>query len=48
MTLLAFSLIRMVPGDQIETMAGELGIGPIRHAKLLKKFGLDKPVSRRR
>lgn len=28
MTLLAFFLIRLVPGDPIETMAGERGIDP--------------------
>jgi ABC-type dipeptide/oligopeptide/nickel transport system permease component len=28
MTLLAFFLIRIVPGDPIETMAGERGIDP--------------------
>src|SRR6478735_10053768 len=44
MTLLAFFLIRMVPGDPIETMAGERGIDPVRHAQLLKEFGLDQPV----
>src|SRR2546425_4768709 len=44
MTLLAFFLIRMVPGDPIETMAGERGIDPVRHAQLLKEYGLDQPV----
>jgi dipeptide transport system permease protein len=44
MTLLAFFLIRLVPGDPIETMAGERGIDPARHAALLKEYGLDKPV----
>jgi len=44
MTLLAFFLIRLVPGDPIETMAGERGIDAARHAQLLKEFGLDKPV----
>ena len=44
MTLLAFFLIRLVPGDPIETMAGERGIDPARHAQLLKDFGLDKPI----
>src|SRR5678815_4511168 len=44
MTLLAFFLIRLVPGDPIETMAGERGIDPERHAKLLKEYGLDRPV----
>ena len=44
MTLLAFFLIRLVPGDPIETMAGERGIDATRHAQLLKEYGLDKPV----
>src|SRR3990172_2261724 len=44
MTLLAFFLIRMVPGDPIETLAGERGIDPVRHAQLLKEYGLDRPV----
>jgi dipeptide transport system permease protein len=44
MTLLAFFLIRLVPGDPIETLAGERGIDPERHAKLLKEYGLDRPV----
>ena len=44
MTLLAFFLIRMVPGDPIETLAGERGIDAVRHATLLKEYGLDRPV----
>ena len=44
MTLLAFFLIRLVPGDPIETMAGERGIDAARHAALLKEYGLDRPV----
>jgi dipeptide transport system permease protein len=44
MTLLAFFLIRMVPGDPIETLAGERGIDDVRHAALLKEYGLDRPV----
>jgi len=44
MTLLAFFMIRIVPGDPIETMAGERGIDPARHAALLKEYGLDQPV----
>jgi dipeptide transport system permease protein len=44
MTLLAFFLIRIVPGDPIETMAGERGIDATRHAALLKEYGLDRPV----
>ena len=44
MTLLAFFLIRLVPGDPIETMAGERGIDAARHAALLVEYGLYKPV----
>ncbi|MES3000429.1 MAG: ABC transporter permease subunit [Pseudomonadota bacterium] len=44
MTLLAFFLIRLVPGDPIETLAGERGIDAARHAVLLKEYGLDKPM----
>src|SRR5215468_8953181 len=44
MTLLAFFLIRIVPGDPIETMAGERGIDAARHEALLREYGLDRPV----
>ena len=43
-TLLAFFLIRLVPGDPIETMAGERGIDPVRHEQLRREFGLDQPI----
>src|SRR5436853_5305486 len=43
-TLLVFVLIRLIPGDPIETMAGERGIDPARHAQLLKEYGFDQPV----
>src|SRR5438105_6172333 len=44
MTLLAFFLVRLVPGDPIETMAGERGIDPARHAALVKEYGFDRPI----
>ena len=44
MTLLAFFLIRLVPGDPIEAMAGERGIDAARHEQLLKEYGFDKPM----
>ncbi len=43
-TLVAFFLIRLVPGDPIETMAGERGIDPARHEQLKKDFGFDQPL----
>ena len=44
MTLVAFFLIRLVPGDPIETLAGERGIDAARHAELLHAYGLDRPI----
>ncbi|MBT0571150.1 ABC transporter permease subunit [Curvibacter sp. CHRR-16] len=44
MTLAAFFLIRLIPGDPIETLAGERGIDAARHAQLLKEYGLDQPL----
>ena len=43
-TLMVFFLIRLIPGDPIETMAGERGIDPVRHAQLRADYGFDKPV----
>jgi dipeptide transport system permease protein len=43
-TLLAFLLIHLVPGDPIETLAGERGIDPVRHARLRAEYGFDKPL----
>ena len=45
MTLLAFVLVRLVPGDPIETLAGERGIDAARHAELLHAYGLDQPLT---
>ena len=44
LTLTAFFLIRLVPGDPVEAMAGERGIDPARHEELLHAYGLDRPV----
>jgi dipeptide transport system permease protein len=43
-TLLSFSLIRLVPGDPIELLAGERGLDPVRHAALRAQLGLDQPL----
>ncbi len=43
-TLMAFFLIRLVPGDPIETMAGERGIDPARHELLRHEYGFDRPL----
>jgi dipeptide transport system permease protein len=44
-TVLAFFLIRLVPGDPIETMAGERGIDQARHELLRRQFGFDQPLT---
>ncbi len=43
-TLLTFAMIRMVPGDPIEHIAGERGISPERHAQIRAEYGFDKPL----
>src|SRR5262249_4855588 len=43
-TLIVFVLIRLIPGDPIETMAGERGSDPVRHEQLRKEYGFDQPV----
>ncbi|WP_026958480.1 MULTISPECIES: ABC transporter permease subunit [Aliagarivorans] len=43
-TLLTFTLIRLIPGDPIEVMAGERGVSPERHAQLRAELGLDQPL----
>jgi len=43
-TLIAFSLIHLIPGDPIQILLGERGIDPARHAQLMVEFGLDKPL----
>ncbi|WP_343564862.1 ABC transporter permease subunit [Kiloniella sp. b19] len=42
-TLIAFSFIRLLPGDPIELLAGERGVSPERHAELSALFGFDRP-----
>jgi dipeptide transport system permease protein len=44
MTLLAFAMIRLIPGDPIELLVGERGIDPERHAALRHDLGLDRPM----
>jgi ABC-type dipeptide/oligopeptide/nickel transport systems, permease components len=43
-TLIAFALIHLIPGDPVELMAGERAIDPARHAELVASLGLDKPL----
>lgn len=43
-TLVAFTFIRLLPGDPVLLMAGERGMSDERHALLMAEFGFDKPI----
>ena len=43
-TLVAFGLIRLVPGDPIEIMMGERKLDAEQHAALMQRLGLDQPL----
>ncbi|TMH37554.1 MAG: ABC transporter permease subunit [Betaproteobacteria bacterium] len=43
-TLLAFALIHLIPGDPVENISGERGMDPARRERLLREFGLDRPL----
>src|SRR5437762_8225492 len=44
-TLLAFALIHLIPGDPVENLSGERGMDPARRERLLREFGLDRPLA---
>ena len=43
-TLLVFSLIRLIPGDPVEALSGERGMTAERYQRLIHEFGLDRPL----
>ncbi len=43
-TLVAFSFIRLLPGDPVLLMAGERGVSPERYAEITAQLGYDKPI----
>src|SRR5437899_3591975 len=43
-TLLAFALIHLIPGDPVENLSGERSMDPARRERLLRQFGLDRPL----
>jgi len=43
-TLLAFSLIHLIPGDPVQVMAGERRLDPAFYAETLHRLGLDRPL----
>jgi dipeptide transport system permease protein len=42
-TIIAFLMIRAIPGDPIELLSGERGMSSERHAELMAQFGFDRP-----
>jgi dipeptide transport system permease protein len=43
-TVLAFALIHLIPGDPVEIMMGDRGIDAAAHAQALHALGLDQPL----
>jgi dipeptide transport system permease protein len=44
-TLVAFAFIHLIPGDPIEVMVGERSLSPERHAEMMARLGLDRPLT---
>ena len=44
-SVVAFALIRLVPGDPVEIMMGERRLDPAAHAALMQQLGLDQPLA---
>ncbi len=43
-SVVAFALIRLIPGDPVEIMMGERRLDPAAHAALIQQLGLDQPL----
>ena len=43
-SLIAFSFIRLLPGDPVMLMSGERVMSPERHTELMHQLGLDRPM----
>jgi dipeptide transport system permease protein len=43
-TLLAFSLIHLIPGDPVQVMAGERRLDPAFYKEVMQRLGLDRPL----
>ena len=44
-SVIAFALIRLIPGDPVLNLLGERGGDPQVVAEMRARFGLDKPVT---
>lgn len=43
-SIIAFSFIRLLPGDPVALLSGERVMSPERHAQISAELGLDRPV----
>lgn len=43
-SIIAFSFIRLLPGDPVMLMSGERVMAPERHAEIMHELGLDRPL----
>ena len=43
-SLLAFALVHVIPGDPVQLMAGARRLDPTFHAEMLHRLGLDRPL----
>lgn len=43
-SLIAFSFIRMLPGDPVMLLSGERVMAPERHAQIMHDLGFDRPM----
>ncbi len=43
-SIIAFSFIRLLPGDPVMLMSGERVMSPERHAQIMTDLGLDRPI----
>lgn len=43
-SIIAFSFIRLLPGDPVALLSGERVMDPARHAQISHELGLDRPI----
>jgi len=43
-SIIAFSFIRLLPGDPVALMSGERVMSPERHAQITRQLGYDRPI----
>jgi dipeptide transport system permease protein len=43
-SIIAFSFIRLLPGDPVALLSGERVMAPERHAEMMQRLGFDRPL----